>query len=233
MSANLVPSTLGTELSAARAQSPPPGQTVTFPQTPIYAQGVLVAAVVSPGVAPYASARVGLGEQFELGLTYTGRAARVDARRSWSWDHVSLSLGVGASYIFYGDSSGAALPNVDVDSIQGFGADIPILIGWESRARIFMAWAGIRGGFDHAGISDTSGTEYPGPASAPYAGPTELNANRFYGGGLVGAAAGFRHVHVALEFDAAYQTVSGRFFTTNASVSGVSLSPGAALWIDF
>jgi hypothetical protein len=232
-SANFVPGSLGSELNAARAESPPPGPMVTFPKTPTYAQGALIAAVVAPGVAPYASARVGLGQQFELGLTYTGRAARVDARHAWTWNHVSLSLGAGATYLFYGDPDGASLPNIDVNSTQGFGLDVPVLVGWESRAGIVSLWAGARGGFDHAGISDTSGIEYPGPPSDPAGGPSELNATRFYGGGLVGAAAGFRHVHVALEFDAAYQSISGRFFLTNATAAGLTLVPAAALWIDF
>ena len=57
--------------------------------------------------------------------------------------------------------------------------------------------------------------------------------------GVVGFAAGFRHVHVALELDAAYQTVSGSFDvrqrepTCERVVPGFSLAPAAALWFTF
>jgi hypothetical protein len=86
-----------------------------------------------------------IGAQLEAGLTYTGRGARIDLRRSFSWDHVSLSVGAGASALFYGSEPSGALPYVDLSSIHGYGADVPVLIGWESGARLFMAWAGACG----------------------------------------------------------------------------------------
>jgi hypothetical protein len=230
LSANFAPAGLGTALNAARAETPQPnadGQ-VTIPTDATYAKGAFIAAVVAPGVAPFAAGRAGLGSQLEIGLSYSGRAARLDLRRSFDWDKVSLSIGGGLSYIFYGDVAGASLPEVDVNSVQGFGADIPVLIGWQSSARLFMVWAGGRVGFDHVGISDTDPQQF---MSTPNLG--ELSATRFYGGGLVGLAAGFRHLHVALEFDASYQTISGSFFGTSTNVGGLSLSPGAALWVDF
>jgi len=183
---------------------------------------------VAPGVAPYVSGRAGVGSHFELGLTYSGRAARFDARRSFESGGLALSLGVGASYLFYGDEDAAALPNVDLSATQGFGADVPVLVGWQSAARLVMVWAGVRGGFDHVGIADTNPTQFPQMPTL-----AELSATRFYGGGLVGFAAGFRHLHAALELDVAYQTISGSYFTAQASVAGLSMAPAAAVWIDF
>src|SRR5580700_1633007 len=97
ISGNFVPGGLGTALNAARAESPVPGSSgaVTLPTDATYAKGALIAAVVAPGLAPFASARVGLGSQFEVGLTYTGRAARLDLRHSFDYGNVSLSLGGG------------------------------------------------------------------------------------------------------------------------------------------
>jgi hypothetical protein len=232
VSANFVPSTLGNELNAARAESPTPQpptsmQPTVYPTDATYAKGVLVAALVSPGVAPFVSGRVGVGQGFEAGLTYTGRSVRADFRHAWSWDKLSLSLGGGLSYLFYGDDSAAGLPGIDVDGTQGFGADVPVLFGWDSRAHIFSAWVGVRGGFDHAVIPQYDGMTLPSTLSSA------VSATRFYGGGLVGLAAGFRHVHVALEFDAAYQTVAGAFYSTSTTVSGLTLAPAAAVWVDF
>ncbi len=226
VSANLATGSLGGELNAASAevgslQGPPVGD-------PAYARGALVQAIVAPGLAPFVAGRVGVGAQLEAGLTYTGRGARVDLRRSFTWDSVSLSVGAGASAIFYGSEPSGGLPYVDLSSIHGYGADIPVLIGWESGARLFMAWAGVRAGVDHAEISAL--TSQPETVLNT---EVELEATRFYGGAVAGFAAGFRHVHVALEFDVAYQTISGSYDTTQATISGVSLSPAAALWVDF
>ena len=154
-------------------------------------------------------------------------AARLDLRRSFTWDHISLSLGAGLSYIFYGSEPDGSLAFLNLNSIHGYGADIPILIGWESGGRLFMAWAGLRTGVDHAEISALT--------SEPPAGNSvvELSATRFYGGAVAGVAAGFRHIHVALEFDAAYQTISGSYFEAQTTIAGISASPAAALWVDF
>jgi hypothetical protein len=233
ISGNFVPGGLGTALNAARAESPVPGSSgaVTIPTDATYAKGALIAAAVAPGLAPFASGRVGLGSQFEAGLTYTGRAARIDLRHSFDYGNVSLSVGGGLSYVFYGNQGEAQLPNVDVNSVQGFGADVPVLIGWQSAARLVMVWGGVRGGFDHIGISDTNPAQFP--MTPTMSSPSELSANRFYGGGLVGVAGGFRHFHVALELDVAYQTVSGSFFTAQTSIAGLSMAPAGALWVDF
>jgi len=233
LSAQFVPSDLGTALNAARAENPTaaPGSQVNYPTDATYAKGALIAAAVAPGIAPFAAARAGIGSRFEVGLTYTGRSARADVRHSFDYDDVSLSVGGGLSYIFYGNQGEAALPYVDVNSIQGFGADVPVLVGWQSSARLLMVWGGVRGGFDYVGIGDENQTQFP--MTPTMSSPSELSATRFYGGGLLGAAAGFRHVHVALELDVAYQTVVGSYFATSTSVSGLSIAPAGALWIDF
>jgi hypothetical protein len=95
-----------------------------------------------------------------------------------------------------------------------------------------MVWAGARVGFDHVGIPDTNLAQFPVTMQMPSS-PGELSATRFYGGGLLGLAAGFRHLHVALELDATYQTLAGSYFNTSVSVAGLSLVPAGALWVDF
>lgn len=233
ISANFVPSGLGTALYAARDESPsaPSGAKVDYPTDPTYAKGALIAAAVAPGLAPFASGRFGVGSRFEAGLTYTGRAVRADVRRSFDYGDVSLSVGGGVSYIFHGDQGEASLPYVDVSSIEGYGADVPVLIGWQSAARLLMVWGGVRGGFDRIGIGDTNPSQFP--VTPTMSSPGELSATRFYGGGLVGVAGGFRHIHVALELDLAYQTITGSFFATHATISGLSVAPAGGVWVDF
>jgi hypothetical protein len=230
VSGNFAVGSLANAVSAARAVDEN-GAPVSGPASKTFTEGALVSAAVAPGLAPYAAARVGIGERFEGGIAYTGRAGRIDVRRSFDWNDVSLSIGVGATVPIYGDSYTSTLSAIDLTYVHGYGADIPVLIGWQSTARIYMVWAGARFGFDHVDVSGLS-TE-PGTFT-----PTDsLSGDRLYAAGVVGMAAGFRHIHAALELDAAYQTVNGSFAeattVTNASVSGVSLVPAGALWFTF
>ena len=204
------------------------------PTDTAYAKGALVAAAINPGIAPFLSARVGVGHDFEGGLTYTGRAARVDFRRSFSFGEDNawaVSLGLGGSAALYGRLQGASLPGVDLSQLKGWGADLPVLVGYSAANDLYMVWFGARGGWEHDTIEELTSEPSAGPGlGVP---PIGLSADRFWGGPVLGAAAGFRHVHVALEIDAAYETVSGTFGGTSATVSGISIVPASALWWDF
>jgi hypothetical protein len=218
---------------AATNPSPAPGSDATL------AKGALVLAAVTPGIAPVVAARVGVGAHFEGGITYTGRALRIDMRRSFDFGRASLSVGAGMTAVFYDSkvtSEQAQLAAVDMTSLHGYGADVPVLWGWESRTGLYMVWAGARGGWEHdvispintapplmlsAGSIDEAATFFP------------LSADRFYGGAVAGLAGGFRHVHVALEVEAAYQTIHGTFNGNEVTVSGPSVTPAGAMWWTF
>lgn len=206
--------------------SPPPASGDTT-----YAKGALVLASVGPGLQPYGGARVGVGEQLEAGLAYTGRALRADVRRSFdlstSW---SLSVGAGGSAALYGHQEGSALPDVSLDQLHGWGADVPLLVGYESPGGLFMLWMGARGGWEHITISDLTSEPKAVTFGSP---PIALSATRLWAGGLAGLAVGFRHVHLALELDAAFARISGSYNDTSATVAGVSLAPASALWWQF
>jgi hypothetical protein len=196
-----------------------------------YARGALVAAAVGPGLAPFVGARVGIGQKSEGGVAYTGRGVRIDGRRSFDLSRRwALSIGVGGSAAFYGHQDGSVLPNVDLGQLHGYGADVPLLVGYESSGGLYMIWLGARGGWEHVAIDELRSEPKPVTLGTP---PISLSATRFWGGGLVGLAVGFRHVHVALEVDVAYQTVSGAYNTTQTSVSGLTITPGSAVWWRF
>ena len=230
LSGNFVPGSMASDLQAAReqaARSPggvpgPPGS------NPEYAKGALVAAAMAPGIAPFVGARVGLGSAFEGGLAYTGRSVRVDARKSFDGNETSLSIGIGGSAALYGRDGGQnELPFVDLGALKGYGADIPVLVGWESQGGLYRVWGGARVGFERDSVQRlTSEPKDPVPGQQ-----LSLDATRFYGGGVVGIATGLRHVHVALELQMAYQTATGTYNGTTVSVSGLSVSPATAvLW---
>jgi hypothetical protein len=230
VSANVAGGGLDSDLRRAKSISASdPNQAGTpggAPASADYAKGALVAAAISPGVAPFVSARVGIGNRFEGGLSYTGRAVRLDARRSFDFGHLSLSAGLGGTAALYGRQSGTELVGVDLGSLHGYGADLPLLVGWQSTGGLYQVWGGLRGGFEHDTIELVT--------SEPLAGANRsLSATRYYAGGVAGIAAGLHHVHVALELQMAYEYVDGAYNTTAVTTRGFSITPGSALWWTF
>jgi hypothetical protein len=229
VSATAAVGSIGDDLRGAREQSASGADVPGAPgSNAAYARGALVSALVAPGLAPFVAARVGVGGHLEGGMAYTGRGGRVDLRRSVDLgDGVAFSGGIGASAAFYGRQQGAQLPGVDLSSLHGYGADIPLLVGWRSDAGLYEAWAGARGGVDTATIEFLTSE----PASGTPL--TGLSATRYWAGGLIGVGTGFRHLHVALEIDVAYQSIVGDFNSTHVRVQGVSVAPASALWWTF
>lgn len=231
VSANIAAGSLGDDLRVARdvaARDPlAPGAPGT---NPAYAKGALVAAAIAPGIAPFVAARVGIGNQFEGGLTYTGRAVRADMRRSFEDGKVALSLGLGLTAALYGRQQGSDLQNVDLGALHGYGFDIPVLVGWESTGGIYKIWGGGRGGFERDVVESLTSE----PKSIPIGNePLHLDANRYWGGAVLGFATGFNHLHVALELSAAYQVVQGNYNENRVTVRGFTLAPASALWWSF
>ncbi len=201
-----------------------------------YAEGAMVAASVGPGLSPLVGGRVGLasapdGGGYEGGLAYTGRAARADIRRSFElMPRWAMSVGAGGSAILNGRQEGSALADVDLGRMHGWGVDVPVVIGYESDGDLYIVWVGARGGGEHVDLR--GGTGAPGSAGTTTA-PSSLSATRFWGGGLLGLAIGFRHLHVAMELDVSYATVTGDYNSVHAQIRGLTVAPASALWWRF
>ena len=203
--------------------------------------GSLQTLAVAPGVAPWVSGRMGLPGSNEGGLTYSGHALRLDARHAFALSKTAaLSIGLGADAIIArrpDDASGSG--------VFGGGADIPLLIGFHSASDLYAFWFGPRGGFDIL----AGRLELGDPTSTTPPSTTDVNARHFYGSLVLGMRVGFRHVHLALELDAAYHRVDGTYqltappmtTTTTPSVTTsrpvtmqqISLAPAGALEVTF
>jgi len=231
LSGNVATAGFASAMSSAQAEGMAAGGTPSPPGTdPTYARGALVAASIGPGIAPFGAARVGVGAQVEGGLTYTGRALRVDLRRSFDLSpHWALSVGAAGSAALYGHQNGVLLPNVDLGELHGWGADVPVLLGFRSEGDLYMLWLGARAGWEHVDISEVSSQSTPTLGEAPLG----LSATRFWGGGVLGLAVGFRHIYVGVELDASYASVSGSYNQTQVQVSGLTLAPASAVWWRF
>jgi hypothetical protein len=189
------------------------------------ARGNAVIAAFAPSVAPWASARVGVAGSNEAGLTYTGRAARLDFRHAFENDRIALSVGAGASMMMAGSDRDGAAPGTEIDlDLGSVGADVPVLFGWRSDAGIVTFWIGPRGGFERL---TGSATVTPGNASG------SLDLWHWYAGTVVGLALGFRHVHGAFELDTSYQSLHGTVVGSDVHVTGVTVTPAAAMLVNF
>lgn len=231
VSANVAAGSLGEDLRLAKDNAARDPQVPGAPGTnPAYAKGALVAAAIAPGLAPFVGARVGIGNHYEGGLVYTGRAVRADVRHSFEDGRWALSLGLGLSAALYGRQQGSDLPNVDLAALHGYGFDVPLIVGWESSGGLYKVYGGARGGFERD-VLELLTSE---PKAVTIGGqPLHLDANRYWGGAVFGVATGFNHIHVALELSAAYQVVTGRYNANDVTVRGVTLAPASALWWSF
>jgi hypothetical protein len=194
------------------------------------ARGALAIIGYAPGVAPVLQGRVGLPGANEAGIAYTGRLARVDARHAFEDDSLALSIGAGVTYFrFSGNGDVATVDGIDYDG-QTLGVDVPLLVGWRSDAGLVRVWAGPRVSYQKSGATaQLSLQRGAGP------GPLDWTASlsSWQVGGVVGFAVGFRRIHGVLELDGGYGSVKGSLAGVDTTISGVVLSPAAALQYTF
>lgn len=185
---------------------------------------IIQEAAFSPGIAPWVGGRFGMGSDVEAGLTYSGRAIRVDGRYAIDLGTPTLSLGVGASGLL---PKRREEPDIRVG---GFGGDVPILLGFRSAGDIYALWLGARGGAEFI--------EGKHHLPADLIDPTlvleeDVSGWHSYVGGLLGVRVGFRFIHAVLEVNTAMHfaeaTVGGRDMTVRL----FEVSPSGALVINF
>jgi hypothetical protein len=194
------------------------------PETPEgKAETLLQERTVTPALAPWASARIGIAGFNEAGLTYSGRAVRLDGRHAFKLSKlVSLSAGLGGELLLIGrPRAGAGTPS----SVLGGGFDLPVLVGWNSTGGLYSAWIGPR-----AGLSWVSG-EIPAVSAAE----EDVDVGGYHArvGLVAGLRAGFRHVHVALELGGDWHYVRGTLGGASVAFDQLSLTPAGALVLTF
>lgn len=218
---------LGDEKRAlAEAEARLPGAPLPPPSDARFTRGVLVSLSEGPAVAPWASARVGIPGANEAGLSYTGRALRLDARHAFEWQHSALSLGLGLAGRGLGQNA-PQLPSAELDHTRGVGLDVPILFGYRTDADLIWVWAGARVQYDHWSGNLTVDSN---PALA-------LSAQRFAVGPVLGFAVGLPPLWVAAELEVDYAHGSGALDGAgahyDAQINGLSVQPAGALIAKF
>lgn len=228
---------LGTQADEALdAASESPSGASTPEELDRFTEAALSELASAPGVAPFVAARIGLEHQNEADLAYTGRALRLGFRHAFESGEYALSLGLGGTGVLTraGDvpepRPDDALRNLrafERSSSTGYGLDVPILAGYRSTAEVVQLWAGLRAGFERSRHHLTLVTAPDRPMRA------EAEADRYWGGGLLGFAIGLNPIQVAVELQAAYEHVSGELLSDDGrrsgELGGVSLMPAAAI----
>jgi hypothetical protein len=224
-------------IEAARQTTVPAGVPAPAGQQQ-YAEGAIVHTLVAPGLAPWVGARVGTGYGTDAGVTYTGRAARIDGRYALSNEKTALSFGLGASGILShpsSDSGGSrtpgtarGVPGVDASGVTGWGLDVPIIAGYRSDAELVQIWGGLRGGYERlfGEILLRANLDQQEESRA------DVSAHRWFAGGLLGLAVGVRPFWVGIELDFAYQRLAGELDwagTRAVEVEGFTLAPTGAV----
>jgi len=206
------------EAIAARPEAVEPGEVND------YVRGSVAWSLMTPGLAPWVGGRAGLGYDLEAGVTYTGRAARIDGRYAFEGDSTALSLGLGLSArLAHPDESttNTDVPSLNESGLHGVGVDVPIIVGWRSSAQVVQAYAGVRGGYESLFGSYLFLLSDPPEAIAE----GDVTADRWFAGGLAGLLVGVKPFWVGFELDAAYQLGSGEVTGTNIPENGGETVP--------
>jgi len=229
-------------LAESRSTEGAPGGQPGTPGAPVdeltALEGAAIESALSPGISPWLGARVGLGGSNEAGVTYTGRAVRMDGRHAFTDEALALSVGAGASAVLL-ESTDDPREGRTGDGLAprsgelSYGFDVPVLVGWRSSGSVVEAWAGVRGGMEWLNAELALAT-----AGATERAAARVDATRWFGGGVVGMALGLRPISLAVELDVAYQAVTadGAFPRSGAqparrstTITGLTLAPAGAI----
>jgi hypothetical protein len=198
-------------------------------QPPLASDDILkhgaVSAAMAPTVAPWIGARAGVPGDNEVGLAFTGRTLRFDARHAFESGSLAFSLGAGGNAVWRSSESNES------DWVRlrgGYGFDVPALVGWRSDAGVVSVWGGARGGMEFLDTEIINRAEPPTGMPGP-----GIDFIHSYVGGVAGVAMGLRHVHVALELDVFHHWASGDYDGSVVKVRGVTLTPAGALIFTF
>lgn len=179
---------------------------------------------LAPGMAPWVSGRLGFGRGFDAGLAYSGRALRVSGRKVFGDGGLRLSLGLGALGLLPKKDDALGL------RLGGFGADIPVLVGWVSTSRRLMIWGGVR-----QSIEALQGQrELPvDPLVAADPGAESLTGWHGASGGVLGVKVGNDWIAAAFELNASAHYGKVDVGAQSVVLEGLALAPGGAVLFRF
>lgn len=196
------------KIQAARAVAPPNTILHDSPEEKTYVDGAIAEVLSGPGLAPWVGARSGVGYTTDVGITYTGRRARLDGRHAFEEKATAVSLGLGATAILAHPSQSSSdardldqtVPGFDASPTRGFGVDLPVIVGWRSSPSLVQLWGGGRLGYDRIqGHVILQGVDPTG-----FVEEDEFEANRWFAVLVAGLGVGIDPVMIAVEVNAGF-----------------------------
>jgi hypothetical protein len=199
------------------------GDASSSERTELLTKHAAVMAALAPSVAPFVGMRLGIAGDNEVGLSYTGRFLRLDARHAFENGPWAFSVGAGGHGTLNSANPGTESASTPSPvSARSYGVDVPLLVGWRSDAGIVSLWGGARGGLARV--------EAPGSTGA---GSSDLALTHWRAGAVAGLTMGFRYLHVALELETAYHGLKGTSGDAKVEVNGFTLTPAGGLLVTF
>lgn len=196
-------------------------------------EAAILETALAPGIAPWLAARGGIGWNSEAQLSTSGRRLRLGVRHGIELpNEIWASAGFGAASLHQrtSNSDDGSENREDAPYLHGaggFGLDIPVVIGWQSRGQIIALWAGIV-----VGLDQLSARLEPSRA--------DVAIVRRYGAGLLGLSAGLEPIRVRAELAANYSSgraevrgLGGGPDPRPVALRGFSLAPAAAIAFEF
>ena len=181
--------------------------------------------VSPPGVAPYVSARGGLGHDSEGSLALIGPVVRVGARRVLLRDEdFRLVGGVNARLAFVSGAHQSIASSLSIDESRLWGGELTLQAGI-ARRNIYDLWVGLRGGY----LYSDSRVSHPAVSASAF----DLGAHRVETGLSVGVRVGFGRVAVAVELEAQLAWTTGSGGGYSGSALGFALVPAGAVSYGF
>jgi hypothetical protein len=214
-------------------------------QRDAFVKGAVAEAIGTPGLAPFVAARAGLGNQNEMGVTYTGRRVRGDLRHAFEFEDLALSVGAGIGAILPSIGSGslrtdsgqpkqpegASIGRFDGGSIRGWTIDVPVLLGTHTKPDVVSGWVGGHVLYERFNADLVFDFDSDQPlATAP------TDGSRFFAGAVAGLSVGMKPLRIVLEVSGGYQSLQADVRTDTVTygshVDGFVITPSFALTAD-
>ncbi len=211
-------------------------------QEKLFAAGVALA-VAPPGVNNELMLRAGVVDDLELGLRYSGISLRLDAKyrlahggdpdtgtivQGRSYD---LALGVGVARHFFKSQVLDALEVMEVEDFSRYDVEVPLYLSAD-WGDVFKLYGAPKYVYSRTSL-DQKLVDYAAEASEASGMDTSLpsRVSSHFVGTTIGAAVGYKYVHLYAELTGGYTFLSARIFGAERDLGGVTLYPTVGLAI--
>jgi len=202
------------------------------PTTELVLPAVAAGFAARPGVAPVTRATMALSRQVEANLHFSGRDAHAGGRyllweaRSADAGAATFSVGLDGHALLQGRSTDSYI-NATSETVRGFGAAVPMILGWQSDAGLLIAYFGAIVGYER--ITAKILTQQPDNTFTSRG----MTLGRLHVTGTLGVGVGFRRVRVIVELGVRRDGIAAELGEVSRNVDIWSLTPAFSAGFNF